>query len=142
LDAHVMLAHGTQVYLVHSFADADPVLTAVCQDMAAAGYPESDVFAVRLALGEALVNAIKHGNRGDPAKQVRVSYVVLQTVVLTEVEDQGLGFDPKAVPDPRDPENLEQPSGRGLFLMRHYLDSVTHNGLGNRVILCKYRSGR
>jgi serine/threonine-protein kinase RsbW len=142
LDAHVMLAHSTQVYLFHSFADADPVLTTVCQDMAAAGYPESDVFAVRLALVEALINAIKHGNGGDPAKQVRVSYLVLQGVVLAEVEDQGLGFDPKSVPDPRDPENREQPSGRGLFLMRHYMDSVTHNDLGNRVTLCKYRTGR
>jgi serine/threonine-protein kinase RsbW len=137
-----MLVHGTQVCWIHSLADAGPLLTAVCQAMEATGYPEGDVFAVRLALGEALLNAIEHGNGGDPAKQVRVSYLVLQGVVLAEVEDEGPGFDPAQVPDPRDPENLEQPSGRGLFLMRHYMDSVTHNDLGNRVTLCRYRSGR
>jgi serine/threonine-protein kinase RsbW len=142
LGRHVMLAQGTQVCWVHSVADTGPLITAVCQAMEAVGYPEGDVLAVRLALWEALVNAIDHGNGGDPAKRVRVSYLVMQGVVLAEVEDEGPGFDPAQVPDPRDPENLERFGGRGLLLMRHCMDSVTHNDLGNRVTLCKYRSGR
>jgi serine/threonine-protein kinase RsbW len=137
-----MLVNGTQVCWIHSLADAGPLLTAVCQAMEAAGYPEGDVLAVRVAVWEALVNAIEHGNGGDPAKQVRVSYVVLQGVVLAEVEDEGPGFDPAQVPDPRDPENLERQGGRGLLLMRHCMDLVTHNDLGNRVNLCKYHSAR
>jgi serine/threonine-protein kinase RsbW len=60
--------------------------------------------------------------------------------VLVEVEDEGDGFNPESVPDPRDPENLERPSGRGLLLMRHYLTEVRYHGRGNRVTLCKRRS--
>jgi serine/threonine-protein kinase RsbW len=61
--------------------------------------------------------------------------------VLAEVEDEGPGVDPKSVPDPRDPENLERPGGRGLLLMRHYMSSVHYSGRGNVVTLCQYRSG-
>jgi serine/threonine-protein kinase RsbW len=108
--------------------------------MAAAGYTEDDVFAVCLGLNEALLNANKHGNRGDPAKRARVSYRVTAERVLAEVEDEGPGFDPDAVPDPRAPENLERLGGRGLLLMRAYLTWVRYNRQGNGVTLCKCRS--
>jgi serine/threonine-protein kinase RsbW len=104
------------------------------------GYPERDRFGVRLALEEALINAVKHGNRGDPAKRVRLRYRVTAPAVELEVEDQGEGFDPAAVPDPCAPENRERPGGRGLLMMRHYLDEVHYHGRGNRVTLRKRRS--
>jgi serine/threonine-protein kinase RsbW len=103
------------------------------------GYSERDRFAVRLALDEALANALKHGNRGDPAKCVRLCWRVTPECVLAKVEDEGEGFDPAAVPDPRDPENLERSCGRGLLLMRHYMDEVRYHGRGNRVTLGKRR---
>jgi serine/threonine-protein kinase RsbW len=108
--------------------------------MAAAGYPEDDVFAVCLGLNEALLNAVLHGNGGDPAKQVRVAYHVGTGQVEVEVEDEGPGFEPANVPDPRTPENLERLGGRGLLLMRAYLTSVRYNPQGNGVILSKCRS--
>ena len=64
--------------------------------MAAAGFPSRDAFAVRLALEEAVVNAIKHGHQHDPAKVVRVAYRVSPERVVLEVEDQGAGFDVEA----------------------------------------------
>jgi serine/threonine-protein kinase RsbW len=120
-------------------AEMDGVLSAVHDALVAAGYPERARFEVRLALEEALVNALKHGNRGDWRKHVSVQWEVSAHHVLLAVEDQGHGFDPAGVPDPLAPENLCKLSGRGLLLMRHFLSWVRYNGRGNRVTLCKLR---
>jgi serine/threonine-protein kinase RsbW len=95
---------------------------------------------MRLALEEALVNAVKHGNKGDATKRVRVRYQVTAAGVLVEVEDDGTGFDPLKVPDPCAPENLERLSGRGLLLMRSYMTWVRFNPCGNCVTLYERRS--
>jgi len=115
------------------------VLDQVAGEMTAAGYDARDVFAVRLALEEAVVNAIKHGHQGDTSKAVWVNYTVGPEEALITVEDEGPGFQPEDVPDPLDPENLERACGRGVFLMRHYMTWVKYNECGNRVTLCKRR---
>jgi serine/threonine-protein kinase RsbW len=104
-----------------------------------AGYSSADIFGMRLALEEAIVNGIKHGHGGDLSKRLRCSYHISAERVLLEVEDQGQGFDPQQIPDPRAPENLERPSGRGVFLMRYYMTWVRYNERGNCVTLCKVR---
>jgi serine/threonine-protein kinase RsbW len=103
-------------------------------------FPKKDLFGVRLAVEEALVNAVKHGNRGDPAKEARLRFHVNPEFALIEVEDEGAGFDPAQVPDPLAPENLERPSGRGLFLIRKYMTWMRHNERGNCVTMCKHRT--
>jgi len=125
---------------LQSTTEVGDVVQAVTEQMAFRGYPEADVFAVRLALEEAVVNAIKHGNQGDPSKEVCVRCKVGAERVMVEVEDQGNGFNPKKVPDPLALENLERSCGRGVFLMRHYMTWVRFNERGNRVTLCKRRS--
>jgi serine/threonine-protein kinase RsbW len=120
-------------------ADLPSVLDPVAGAMTRLGYPSEAVFAVRLALEEALVNAVKHGNKGDPAKRVRVRYRVTDVEFWAEVQDEGAGFDPSAVPDPLDEEGLARPSGRGLLMMRHYLDDVGYDERGNTVTLRKLR---
>lgn len=105
------------------------------QAIQACGYPEASTFAVRLALEEAVVNGFKHGNAGEPGSTVELRWAVDPKRVLIEVEDQGKGFQPKDVPDPRAPENLERPSGRGIMLMRAYMSSVEYNPAGNRVTM-------
>src|SRR5262249_14752678 len=107
---------------------------------AALGYPVRDCGGIRLALEEAIVNGLRHGNRGDPSKRVRVGYRVGPNTMLAVVEDEGPGFDPDRVPDPTLPENLDRPCGRGLLLMRHYMPWVCFARPGNRVLLCKRRS--
>ena len=102
-------------------------------------WEEKDVFGVHLAVEEALVNAIKHGNQEDPAKLVMVQTHVSATVVKIEVTDEGGGFDPEAVPDPTDDENLEAPSGRGLMLMKSFMSSVEFNDAGNHVAMTKVK---
>jgi serine/threonine-protein kinase RsbW len=104
------------------------------------GYGERDLFGIRLALEEALVNAVKHGHRNDRSKTVRIRYQANAAEFLVEVEDEGPGFDPDGVPDPLAPENLERPGGRGVFLMRHYMTWVSFNERGNLVTMCRRRS--
>jgi serine/threonine-protein kinase RsbW len=89
----------------------------------------------RVGLTEALANAMLYGNGHDPSKRVRVEIVVADGEIKARVTDQGVGFDPAAVPDPTTPENLLNPGGRGLFLMRQLLDEVSFNDQGNQVTL-------
>jgi serine/threonine-protein kinase RsbW len=92
---------------------------------------------VRLALEEAVVNAIRHGNKLDPEKKIFVSYLVEDARITISVEDEGPGFDLDSVPDPTAEENLEADHGRGILLMRVYMDEVVYNEKGNRVTLTK-----
>jgi len=99
-----------------------------------------DVFSVRLALEEALVNAIKHGNQLDPDKSVRIHCDVEQDRVYVEIEDQGPGYIPDDVPDPTLDENIERASGRGLMLIKSFMNRVEFNEKGNCIRLEKLRS--
>jgi serine/threonine-protein kinase RsbW len=119
-----------------------PLLDAVVAAMCEVGFPGARCRELRLALEEAVVNGLRHGNGDDPAKRVRVRYRVGPEAVIAEVEDEGPGFDPARVPDPTAVENLDKPSGRGLFLMRHYTDWLCYHGRGNHLTLCKYRAAR
>jgi serine/threonine-protein kinase RsbW len=115
------------------------VLDDVVEQLQAAGFPHHDRFAVRLALEEAIVNAVKHGHREDTRKTVLLRFCVEETFFIAQVEDEGPGFQPEAVPDPREAEE-QSLSGRGLLLMRHFMNAVEFNAAGNCVTLCKHRS--
>jgi serine/threonine-protein kinase RsbW len=104
---------------------------------------DHDLFSIKLALEEALVNAIKHGNQYDRAKSVEISYQIQPDRFEIHITDQGTGFDPEDVPDPTAVENLERPCGRGLMLMRHYMSEVHFNERGNSVRMAKvHRNGK
>jgi serine/threonine-protein kinase RsbW len=96
-----------------------------------------EIFSIKLALEEALINAIKHGNQLDRAKKVQVLYRVTHGFFEVRVVDEGPGFDPCDVPDPTAIENLERPCGRGLMLMRHYMSEVVYSKTGNCVAMSK-----
>lgn len=122
-----------------SAAEAVPFLDRLTARLAALGYPEKEVFGIRLALEEAIVNGIKHGNRNDPARRIRIHCRAEAGRLRVRIADQGDGFDPEQVPDPTAPENLERPCGRGVYLMRAYMDTVCYNSKGNCVTLSKRR---
>ena len=98
-------------------------------------YPARGVFGMRLALEEAIVNAIRHGNKFDAAKSVVVAFEMTDESVTVTVEDEGAGFDPGEVPDPTDDANLDKPSGRGIMLMHSFLSRVEYLGRGNKVLM-------
>jgi len=102
-------------------------------------FSEDDIFAVHLALEEAFINAVTHGNKMDPAKEVQIDYSVGSDKIEISIADQGEGFDPQQVPDPRVGENLYKPDGRGLLLINSYMDVVKYNERGNRVYMVRYK---
>ena len=102
-------------------------------------YSDHDLFGVRLALEEALVNAIKHGNGMDATKQVHIDCRFTEDRVTIVIEDEGTGFDVAAVPDPTTDENLDKPGGRGIMLMRSFMNRIEYNDAGNRLVLEKVR---
>ncbi|MFW6154609.1 MAG: ATP-binding protein [Planctomycetota bacterium] len=125
-----------------STAAAREVASRVVAEAKARGYCPEAVFAIKLALEEALTNAIKHGNRRDPDKTVRFEYSISPTCAEIRIADQGGGFDPSDLPDPTADENLECPTGRGIMLMRAYMDHVEFNERGNAVRMIKYNRPR
>jgi len=93
-----------------------------------AGLDDDALHWVTVAVRESVINAIKHGNSGDEQKQVHVDFTPLDAAVprgiAIRVRDEGPGFDPDSVPDPLAPENLLKNSGRGIFLIRSFMDEV------------------
>jgi serine/threonine-protein kinase RsbW len=125
---------------VNSLDQMEPVFDILETWMRFMGYPRKDLFAVSLAVHEAVANAFHHGNSNDLTKSIQVCYLVTPSEVLVEVQDQGPGFDPDNVPNPLTEENRDRPSGRGIFLMRAYASWVSFSPNGNSVLLCKLRS--
>jgi serine/threonine-protein kinase RsbW len=122
-------------------AEARRIQDDIEQALKAHGFADREIFSVKLALEEALVNAIKHGNQMDRSKRVFISYRVSAERFDIHITDEGKGFDPEDVPDPMAVENLERPCGRGLLLMRHYMNEVTFHPPGNRLSMSKLRNG-
>ncbi|MGB7925075.1 MAG: ATP-binding protein [Pyrinomonadaceae bacterium] len=90
-----------------------------------------------VALDEAFVNAVKHGNKNDPGKLVRITAELSSREARFTVEDEGEGFNVQEIPDPRDPENLFKTSGRGVLLIYNIMDEVAYNARGNRLTMVK-----
>jgi len=93
-----------------------------------AGFDEDLTHWVSVAVRESVINAIKHGNREDPAKHVIVEFMLAPRVkpeeFVVRVLDEGAGFDPDEVADPLDPANMLKSSGRGIFFMKNFMDDV------------------
>lgn len=90
---------------------------------------------ILVAVTEAVNNAIQHGNKYDPNKKVKVNYELEEDTISFTVVDQGIGFDYYNLPDPTAPENLEKPTGRGVFLMKHLADQIIFSENGSMVEL-------
>ena len=128
-----------QTTIPNDTAAAMTVQDQIIGHLEALEYPQRDVFGCRLALEEALVNAIKHGNQSDPAKTVSIHCRIARDRFEVEIADQGPGFDLEDVPDPTALENLDKASGRGIMLMRAFMTQVNYLDRGNRILLEKTR---
>ncbi len=100
---------------------------------------QNDIFSVHLALEEAFYNAMKHGNKMNPDKQIKMDFTITKDKVEICMTDSGGGFDPNTVPDCRVGENLYKTEGRGLLLMKSYMDRVIFNEQGNYVHMVRNR---
>jgi len=111
----------------------------ILSELKANKYKQEDIFAVHLALEEAFINAITHGNKMNSDKEVKIDYSVGLDKFEVSMIDEGEGFDLSAVPDPRYGENLYKINGRGLLLMHSYMDVVEFNDRGNSVRMVRYK---
>jgi serine/threonine-protein kinase RsbW len=131
--------HGT-LRVVHEQADIDAAQARVVAAIERHNYPKASVFALKLSLHEALMNAFKHGHKGLPeTTPITLRFTVNASTVNLEVEDQGPGFNPDDVPDPTLEENIERGSGRGLLLIKAYMSHVAYNAKGNKLTMVYQR---
>ena len=111
----------------------------VLEELGKSDWGESDIFSVQLAMEEAVVNAVKHGNRLDHRKMVRISSRLAKDLVRIEVSDEGPGFDPNRLPDPTEKCHRDSPGGRGVMLIRSFMSRVAYNAAGNQIVMEKRR---
>jgi serine/threonine-protein kinase RsbW len=104
------------------------------------GVVKSEQSNLFVALDEAFVNAVKHGNKFDAKKLVRIIAEVSSGEARFTIEDEGEGFDVNSIPDPLDPENLFKTSGRGVLFIYNIMDEVKYNERGNRLTMIKKRT--
>lgn len=129
--------NAAELVVASEFLAAKQAEQQIIQQIEEHRFPETCTFAIKLALEEAITNAIKHGNRNDPSKTVRLRFRVTPDEAVIWIGDDGAGFDPTMVPDPTLDENLNKPSGRGLMLMRAYMDEISFNESGTEVRMVK-----
>jgi serine/threonine-protein kinase RsbW len=105
------------------------------------GFDEDTASNISMVAREAAVNAVLHGNKQDPAKHVTATFELTDEALKISVADEGAGLEPDKIPDPLAPENVMRTSGRGVFLMRHYMDEVHFRQLtpGTEITLVKRR---
>jgi serine/threonine-protein kinase RsbW len=141
-----MVPNGHRIRLdFPSTFDLLDVVQVVCDRLSTvAGLDEDATHWVSVAVRESVINAIKHGNRGDVSKHVIVEFglepPVKPEALVVEVLDEGDGFEPEAIGNPLDPENVLKSSGRGIFFMRSFMDDVAISrraGRGMSIKMCK-----
>ncbi|HZR64699.1 MAG TPA: ATP-binding protein [Terriglobales bacterium] len=107
------------------------------------GFGEDEVMQIAMAVREAAVNAVLHGNAYDPEKKVALEFERTSNDLVITIRDQGKGLDPSSIPDPLAPENLLKTSGRGIFLIRSFMDNVEihPSSTGTEIKLIKHVHG-
>jgi len=132
---HVRISIGSR------FEHIDLIQVVVDDALGRLGLDEDSRHWVGLAVREAVANAIKHGNRQDPEKEVDVELSIAGDEAIIRVQDHGEGFEPGEVDDPLDPQNLLRPNGRGIFYMKSFMDEITYDFLpeGGTVVTLRKR---
>lgn len=123
-----------------SLSQSRVVIQELMDGVVVAGFSDAEAFGIKLSLEEAFANAIKHGNRFDPEKHVYVDATITPGKLDVTIRDEGEGYCPDCIADPTAPCNLEHPGGRGLLLIRAYMDEVTHSDEGRAVRMIKQAS--
>ncbi len=120
-----------------SLSQSRVVIQQLMDAVVASGFSAAEMFGIKLSLEEAFANAIKHGNQFDPEKQVHLDATITPGTLDVTIRDEGAGYCPDCVGDPTSQCNLEHPGGRGLLLIRAYMDEVIHSDQGRTVRMIK-----
>jgi serine/threonine-protein kinase RsbW len=134
------VCHRDELVIPSDTAEVHRLQKRLVDRLQACRFDEEEIYCIKLAVEEAVINAIKHGNQFDRGKTVRVTYRIDGRQFYVRICDEGTGFDPGSVPDPCLQENIERPCGRGLLLMRHYMSDVQFLDNGHTVVMSKRRA--
>lgn len=118
----------------------DFVQHAILGTMESFKYVEEDLFAVRIAIEEAIANAVLHGHQGDQERLIDIEWTITEKEVSMVVCDSGRGYDESSVPDPTADENLTLPSGRGLAMINAFMSDVSISDGGRRIEMARKRT--
>ena len=130
-------------YTLDSTLDSVNMVEQTAEQLATkAGFSDEDLHKITMSVREAAVNAVLHGNAYDPGKKITVAYETTPETLAITISDEGGGLDPAALPDPLAEENLLKTSGRGIFLIRSFMDEVKIRDLhpGTEIVLIKRMS--
>ncbi len=116
-----------------------PLMQEIVNQLKGYGWEGRDLFGIELAMEEALSNAIRHGNQYDLSKTVQVAGEINEALFKLLICDEGEGFQEKNIPDPTDEEHLGSDGGRGVMLIKAYMDRVEYNRCGNCLTIEKKR---
>ncbi len=142
-ERHAMNAPRVSYTLESTLASVNKAEQAATEVAAKSGFDEDESGRIAMAVREAAVNAVLHGNRYDPNKRVTVSFESTPAKLTVSVRDEGPGLDPASLPDPLAPENLLKQSGRGIFLIRAFMDEISFRTLspGTEITMIKFVRG-
>ncbi len=142
-EPHAMNATRVSYTLESTLASVNKAEQVAAEIAAKSGFEPDDCGRIASSVREATVNAVLHGNHFDPDKRVIVSFESTPDALTVAVRDEGPGLDPSTLPDPLAPENLLKPSGRGIFLIRTFMDEIRFQTIspGAEIIMIKFVSG-
>jgi serine/threonine-protein kinase RsbW len=140
---HAMNATRVSYAFESTLASVNKAEQAALEVAARSGFDEDECGRIAMSVREAAANAVLHGNRFDPAKRVTVSFETTPSCLTIAVRDEGPGLDPATLPDPLAPENLLKQSGRGIFLIRAFMDEVAFPDVspGTEITMTKFVRG-
>jgi anti-sigma regulatory factor (Ser/Thr protein kinase) len=131
--------NSTIIYTIH---EIENVCAIILRAMDQCGFTDKEIKRTRVCIVEMIINGIIHGNKEDPNKKVVILYKVDHEKVRISVIDEGEGFDYHHLPNPLTPENLLKESGRGLFIVKQFVNEMHFNARGNRIFVIKYHGGK
>ena len=117
-----------------------PIIAQLLDQLTLHTWSNKDAFGIHMAMEEAILNAIRHGNKCRPGTFVHVTMELDDVQFEGTITDEGTGFDPDCIPDPTEDQNLDKCSGRGVMLIKHFVDEVNYNACGNSVSLSKTKT--
>jgi len=138
-----MEEHALQLELESSLDSVDSAEETVLKEAGELGFDEDDLHRIGISVRECMVNAVVHGNRYNSKKKVRVSIARTPAQIIVRIADEGDGFDPTAIPDPCEGENVLRQSGRGVMMMQAFMDEFSISKLeprGTEVKMVKYKT--
>lgn len=122
-----------KIIIKSTFTEVEATISSLVERVRTLVSDDEFYFDFKLMLSEIMANALIHGNKKDPEKNIMVSAQICADLIRITVEDEGEGFDAECVADPSMPSNLSKVSGRGIFLVRNLSDSMSFNSKGNSV---------